>query len=84
MSSGELLLRAGLRAAGAEGTHAGVAVLSVSLAIPLAKVQVCNVQCNVHILFVVAGFKLTLANPQFYIFQVIYIVFSPGRSSDVV
>lgn len=34
VSSGELLLRAGLRAAGAEGRCAWVAALSVSLAIP--------------------------------------------------
>lgn len=44
MSSGELLLGAGLRAAGAEGRRSWVAVLSVSLAIPVAKVQVCGVQ----------------------------------------
>lgn len=37
-----------------------------------------------NILFMVVGFKLTFARTQFYIFQVMYVVVSLDRSSDVV
>lgn len=46
MSSGGLLLSPGLGAAGAERKCPWVAVLAVSLSIPLVKVQVCRVQCK--------------------------------------